>query len=85
MPRRRYSAVAEAARADNPHLARKLASGVLFGSVTSLDVAEALTRRASRIHQDLLEDPLKQLGEFRLVRLHEDVSCRFPCRSFRKS
>ena len=52
-------------------------TGVLFGSVTSLDVAEALTKKGFQIDRRkiLLEDPLKQLGEFQVpVRLHKDVT-----------
>ena len=49
----------------------------LFGSVTSKDVAEALEKQnftidRRKIH---LEDPIKQLGEFKVpVRLHKDVT-----------
>ena len=52
-------------------------TGVLFGSVTSLDVAEALRVKGFEIDRRkiLLEDPLKQLGEFPVpVRLHHDVT-----------
>lgn len=59
-------------------LARKAGeSGVLFGSVTSLDVAEALRKLGFEIDRRkiLLEDPLKQLGEFPVsVRLHREVT-----------
>ncbi len=49
----------------------------LFGSVTSKDVAEALAAQnftidRRKIH---LEDPIKQLGEYKVpVRLHRDVT-----------
>ncbi len=49
----------------------------LFGSVTSKDVAEALAAKnftidRRKIH---LEDPIKQLGEYKVpVRLHRDVT-----------
>ena len=49
----------------------------LFGSVTSKDVAEALIAKnftidRRKIH---LEDPIKQLGEYKVpVRLHKDVT-----------
>ena len=49
----------------------------LFGSVTSKDIAEALERQnytidRRKIH---LEQPIKQLGEFKVpVRLHRDVT-----------
>jgi large subunit ribosomal protein L9 len=50
----------------------------LFGSVTSKDIAEALelqnfTIDRRKIH---LEEPIKQLGEYKIpVRLHKDVTC----------
>jgi large subunit ribosomal protein L9 len=49
----------------------------LFGSVTSKDIAEALEKQnytidRRKIH---LEEPIKQLGEFKVpVRLHKDVT-----------
>ena len=59
-------------------IARKAGeSGVLFGSVTSLDVAEALHKKGFEIDRRKihLEEPLKQLGEFQVpVRLHKDVT-----------
>jgi large subunit ribosomal protein L9 len=59
-------------------IARKAGeSGVLFGSVTSLDVAEALHKLGFEIDRRkiLLEEPLKQLGEFPVsVRLHREVT-----------
>jgi large subunit ribosomal protein L9 len=59
-------------------IARKAGeSGVLFGSVTSLDVADALHKLGFEIDRRkiLLEEPLKQLGEFPVsVRLHREVT-----------
>jgi large subunit ribosomal protein L9 len=52
-------------------------SGTLFGSVTSLDVAEALHKLGFEIDRRkvVLDDPLKQIGEFPVpVRLHRDVT-----------
>jgi large subunit ribosomal protein L9 len=52
-------------------------TGVLFGSVTSHDVADALEAKGFQIDRRkvLLEDPIKQLGEFAVpVRLHRDVT-----------
>jgi large subunit ribosomal protein L9 len=52
-------------------------SGTLFGSVTSLDIAEALAKKGYHIDRRkvVLEDPLKQLGEFQVpVRLHKEVT-----------
>ncbi len=49
----------------------------LFGSVTSKDVAEALAQKNFTIDRRKvqLEEPIKQLGEFKVpVRLHKDVT-----------
>jgi large subunit ribosomal protein L9 len=48
----------------------------LFGSVTSKDVADALAAKNFTIDRRKiqLDDPIKQLGEFKIpVRLHKDV------------
>ncbi|HUI53441.1 MAG TPA: 50S ribosomal protein L9 [Bryobacteraceae bacterium] len=49
----------------------------LFGSVTAKDVADALAAKGFTIDRRKihLEDPIKQLGEFKVpVRLHKDVT-----------
>ncbi len=49
----------------------------LFGSVTSKDVAEALAQQNYTIDRRKiqLDEPIKQLGEFKIpVRLHRDVT-----------
>lgn len=49
----------------------------LFGSVTAMDIAEALARRDFQIDRRKiqLEHPIKQLGEHRVpIRLHRDVT-----------
>jgi large subunit ribosomal protein L9 len=49
----------------------------LFGSVGSKDVAEALAAKGYQIDRRKihLDDPIKQLGEFKVpVRLHRDVT-----------
>ena len=49
----------------------------LFGSVTSKDVADALAAKGFTIDRRKiqLDEPIKQLGEFKLpVRLHKDVT-----------
>ena len=49
----------------------------LFGSVTSKDIAEALAAQNYNIDRRriLLEDPIRQLGEYKVtVRLHKDVT-----------
>jgi large subunit ribosomal protein L9 len=52
-------------------------AGQLFGSVTSKDVADALAARNFTIDRRKvqLEEPIKQLGEYKVpVRLHKDVT-----------
>ena len=51
--------------------------GALYGSVTSMDVAEALQQRGYEIdrHRIHLREPLKRLGDYTVpVRLHRDVT-----------
>ncbi|HKD14460.1 MAG TPA: 50S ribosomal protein L9 [Candidatus Angelobacter sp.] len=51
----------------------------LFGSVTSSDIADALTHKGFNIDRRKIQlhDPLKNLGEFDVpVRLHRDVTSR---------
>lgn len=51
--------------------------GALYGSVTSMDVAEALKDKGYEIdrHRIHLREPLKRLGEFTVpVRLHREVT-----------
>src|SRR6267142_1932993 len=51
--------------------------GALYGSVTSMDIAEELKQRGYEIdrHRIHLREPLKRLGEFSVpVRLHREVT-----------
>ena len=51
--------------------------GALYGSVTSMDIAEALRERGYEIdrHRIHLREPLKRLGEYAVpVRLHREVT-----------
>jgi large subunit ribosomal protein L9 len=51
--------------------------GALYGSVTSMDIAEALKERGFEIdrHRIHLREPLKRLGDFSVpVRLHREVT-----------
>ncbi len=51
--------------------------GLLFGSVTSMDVAEALAARGYEIDRRkiVLKDPIKEIGEYEVpVKLHRDVT-----------
>jgi large subunit ribosomal protein L9 len=51
--------------------------GALYGSVTSMDIAEALKERGYEIdrHRIHMREPLKRLGDFTVpVRLHREVT-----------
>ena len=51
--------------------------GALYGSVTSMDIAESLQERGYEIdrHRIHLREPLKRLGDFTVpVRLHREVT-----------
>ena len=55
--------------------------GALYGSVTSMDIAEALQERGYEIdrHRIHLREPLKRLGEYTVpVRLHREVTIELP-------
>ncbi|MCI0338755.1 MAG: 50S ribosomal protein L9 [Acidobacteria bacterium] len=58
--------------------ARKVGEhGVLYGSVTSMDVAEALAAKGYEIDRKrvLLKDPIKETGEFEVpIKLHREVT-----------
>jgi large subunit ribosomal protein L9 len=51
--------------------------GALYGSVTSMDIAESLKERGYEIdrHRIHLREPIKRLGEFAVpLRLHREVT-----------
>src|SRR6266850_3174973 len=51
--------------------------GALYGSVTSMDIADTLKERGYEIdrHRIHLREPIKRLGEFKVpLRLHREVS-----------
>ena len=55
--------------------------GTLFGSVTSMDVAEALNAKGYEIDRRkiVLKDPIKETGEYTVnVKLHRDVTLAVP-------
>jgi large subunit ribosomal protein L9 len=55
--------------------------GALYGSVTSMDIAEALQERGYEIdrHRIHLREPLKRLGDYTVpVRLHREVTVDLP-------
>ncbi len=51
-------------------------NGRLFGSVTNMDVADALAEKGFAIdRKDIVIEPVKELGEYSaVVRLHQDVA-----------
>ena len=52
----------------------------LFGSVTSADIAEALTAKGFNVDRRKiqLDEPIKSLGDFDIpIKLHRDVTARF--------
>jgi large subunit ribosomal protein L9 len=61
-------------------VSRKAGEGdQLFGSVTAIDVADALAAKGYQVDRRKiqLEDPIKQLGEFHVaVKLHKDVTAQ---------
>lgn len=55
--------------------------GILYGSVTSMDIAEGLKERGYEIDRRriTLRDPIKETGEFTVpVRLHREVTVELP-------
>ncbi len=56
-------------------------SGTLFGSVTSMDVAQALEDKGYEIDRRkiILKSPIKELGEYTIpVKLHREVTLELP-------
>jgi large subunit ribosomal protein L9 len=54
--------------------------GKLFGSVTSMDIAEAMKAQGVTVDKRkiVLEEPIKRLGDFTVtVKLHADVTAEF--------
>ena len=55
--------------------------GALYGSVTSMDIAEALQERGYEIdrHRIHLREPIKRVGNYTVpVRLHREVTVELP-------
>ncbi|MFN2456024.1 MAG: 50S ribosomal protein L9 [Pyrinomonadaceae bacterium] len=75
-------AQAEQMRALHLNFARKVGEhGILYGSVTSMDVAEALKEKGYEIDRRriTLRDAIKEIGEFTVpVRLHREVIVEVP-------
>ena len=58
-------------------------AGVLYGSVTSMDIAHALKEQGYEIDRRkiVLQEPLKRVGEYTVpVRLHRDVTTQIKVR-----
>ncbi len=76
------TAVDEAKKLGNVSIKIKRKAGEqdkLFGSVTALDIAEALASAGQKIDRRLihLKDPIRQTGSFEVeVRLHRDVHAK---------
>ena len=55
--------------------------GILYGSVTSMDITEALKERGHEVDRRrvILREPIKEVGDFTVqVRLHRDVTIEIP-------
>ena len=82
--RERGSAEAQATEMNKLHLdfVRRVGEhGILYGSVTSMDITEALKERGYEVDRRrvLLREPIKEAGDFTVqVRLHRDVSVEIP-------
>ena len=60
--------------------AKSWEEGKLFGSVTSMDIAEAMKAQGVTVDKRkiVLEEPIKRLGDFTVtVKLHADVTAEF--------
>jgi large subunit ribosomal protein L9 len=56
-------------------------TGTLFGSVTSMDIAEALKAKGYEIDRRriFLKEPIKETGEYKVtVKLHREVTLNLP-------
>ena len=82
--RERATAEAQAAQMRSLQLnfERKVGEhGMLYGSVTSMDIAEALKEKGYEVDRRriLLREPIKETGEFTVnVRLHREVTLEIP-------
>ena len=75
---------AEQLRALSLDFERKVGEhGILYGSVTSMDIAEALRAKGYEIDRRRIQlrEPIKETGDFNVhIRLHRDVSVDLPVR-----
>ncbi|MDR2118107.1 MAG: 50S ribosomal protein L9 [Tannerellaceae bacterium] len=61
--------------------AKTSSSGTIFGSVSNIQIAEALSKAGIDIDRKIiyLKDPVKEVGSYKaLVRLHKDISVEIP-------
>lgn len=60
--------------------AKTSATGTIFGSVNSIQIAEALEKLGFNIDRKIIEiDPVKEVGEYvATVKLHKDVTAQVP-------
>jgi large subunit ribosomal protein L9 len=61
--------------------AKTSSSGTIFGSVSNIQIAEALSKEGFEIDRKIiyLKDPVKEVGSYKaLVKLHKDISLEIP-------
>jgi large subunit ribosomal protein L9 len=61
--------------------AKTSSSGTIFGSVSNIQIAEALSKEGFEIDRKIiyLKDPVKEVGSYKaLVKLHKDISVEIP-------
>jgi large subunit ribosomal protein L9 len=61
--------------------AKTSSSGTIFGSVSNIQIAEALAKQGIEIDRKTiyLKDPVKEVGSYKaLVKLHKDISVEIP-------
>ena len=60
--------------------AKTSATGTIFGSVNSIQIAEALEKRGFNIDRKIIEiEPVKEVGEYvATVKLHKEVTAQVP-------
>jgi large subunit ribosomal protein L9 len=61
--------------------AKTSSSGTIFGSVSNIQIAEALSKKGIEIDRKIiyLKDPVKEVGNYKaLIKLHKDISVEIP-------
>ncbi|MDR3142045.1 MAG: 50S ribosomal protein L9 [Tannerellaceae bacterium] len=78
------NALALAAKLENISLtigAKTSSTGTIFGSVTNIQVADALAKQGIEVERKLIyiKDSVKEVGNYKaLIKLHKDVSVEIP-------